>query len=205
MTLKLTNGFNRISDADLRNRATQIVTAMTDNPHFPTPTPSVDAVREILDAYDDALDHCSEADRVKIAIKNQRRKTLENVLHTWGLFVLLNCDNDIAIAMSSGFNIAKTPSPAPPITKPVAPVLESGINPGDLVSKGKPERGALVYLHQYATEAEMQLDQWKSQPSSKSTTVLKNLVPGTKYYCRIAVVGRKDQLVFSDVVSRIAA
>lgn len=107
--------------------------------------------------------------------------------------------------MTSGFQVAKTPSPAPPIPKPLAPVLEAGINPGDMIRKGKREAQALIYLHQYATEAELAQNHWQSQPCSKSTCVITNLVPGIRYFCRIVIVGRKEQIVYSDVVSRVAA
>ena len=114
-------------------------------------------------------------------------------------------NGDIAVALSSGYSIGKTPSPAPPLVKPEAPVLESGLNPGELISKGKPVAEAITYLHQYGTEAMVANNNWQSMPCSRSTCVLTNLTSGTKYFCRIAVVGRKEQLVYSDIVYRIAA
>ncbi len=205
MNLRLVNGFNQESDAGLSTRASQIVIAMTDNPNFTTPTPSVADVSEILGAYNTALGNCTEGDRQKIALKNQMRETLIEVLHVWGLYVVLNCGNDIAVALTSGFKVAKAPSPAPPLGKPSVPVIDFGINRGDMISKGKREAQALVYLHQYATEAEMQAGKWQTEHSSKSTAVISGLVPGTNYYYRIGIVGRKNQIVYSDVTSRIAA
>ncbi len=203
--LKLTNGFKQLSDPALGTRGSQIVTAMTDNPNFATPTPSVVDATAILAAYFSALDDCTDGDRQKVAVKNQAREVLIDTLHTWALFVLLNCKNDAAIAMTSGFKVAKVPSPAPPILKPLAPVLEPGINTGSIISKGKRDALALIYLHQYATEAEVTLGHWQSQPCSKSTCVLENLTPGVRYYCRLVIVGRKEQIVYSDIVIRVAA
>ena len=203
--LKLVNGFAQMADPVLGTRASQIVIAMTGNLNFATPTPSVVEVTEVLANYMSALSNCTDGDRQKIAVKNQVREQLITMLHLWGLYVMLNCDNDVAVAMTSGFQVAKTPSPAPPIPKPLAPVLEPGINTGEMISKSKRVAQALVYLHQYATEAEMTADHWQSQPCSKSTCTLQNLTPGIRYYCRLVIVGRKDQLVYSDVVSRVAA
>ena len=126
-------------------------------------------------------------------------------MQQWAYYVLLTADNDTVIAISSGYEISKNPEPTPPIEKPDAPKLESGLNPGELVSKGKPVTGAVSYLHQYATEVLMAADNWQSVACSKSTCLLTNLLPGIKYYCRIVVVGRKEQLVYSDIVTRIAA
>lgn len=202
--LKLKNGFNEMADDVLQTRAYQIVTAMTGNVNFPAPAPSVDDMNGIVAAFFEALSNCTEADRVKIAIKNQKRKAVIAALHTWSLYVLLVSGDDATIAMTSGFQVAKIPSPAPPLLKPAAPVLESGINTGELLSKNKAVAGAVSYLHQYGIESEMTQQLWKSVPSSKSNCLITDLVPGTKYYCRLAVVGRKDQLVYSDIVSRIA-
>jgi hypothetical protein len=119
--------------------------------------------------------------------------------------VLLTANGNEAVALSSGFQVVKKPTPTPPLAKPEAPVLQNGINPGELKFIGKPLPGAVSYLHQYATEAQMEQNNWQGVPCSKSSSILANLVPGTKYFCRIVAVGRKDQLAYSDIVSRIAA
>jgi|SRR5690242_2394323 hypothetical protein len=123
--------------------------------------------------------------------------------------------------LTSGFQIAKAPGPTPPLatdtsslevnktylllTKPATPSLQNGLNPGELISSVKAVAGAVSYLHQYATEAEMAQGKWNSVASSKSSCLLTALTSGTRYYCRIAAIGSKDQIVYSAVVDRIAA
>ena len=85
------------------------------------------------------------------------------------------------------------------------PALTRGINPGEIICVGKRLRGAISYLHQYATEDMLTQNNWQSIPSSKSTYVFTDLTVGNKYYCRIAAVGSKQQLVYSDVVNRVVA
>ena len=41
MILRITNGFDRLSDANLEVKANTIVTAMTGNTYFPTPNPDL--------------------------------------------------------------------------------------------------------------------------------------------------------------------
>ncbi|MGH2564476.1 MAG: hypothetical protein ACRDE5_08185, partial [Ginsengibacter sp.] len=162
MSLRLKNGFNPMPDATLETKSYQILTGMTDNPNFPTPVPSLTVIGGAVEDFFTALSNCAEGDRLKIAIKNQKRAALIDVLHQLAFYVLLTANGDEAIAMSSGFSIAKNPSPAPPIEKPVAPILESGINPGEMVSRGTALAGAVTYLHQYATDAMMAQDNWQS-------------------------------------------
>lgn len=194
-----------MSDDTLLTRAYQISTGMTNNPNFTTPIPSVVDVQTIVNEFFQAVNSCGDGDRVKIAIKNQKRQVLIDTLHSWALYVLLTSNNDVAVALSSNFDVAKTPAPAPPLEKPVAPALQGGLNPGEIVSKSPRLTGAVSYLHQYATEVAMAANNWQSIPYSKSTCVIAGLTPATKYYFRLAVVGRKGQLVYSDIVSRVAA
>jgi len=70
MALKLKNGFKQMADAELETRAYQIVTNMTGNPNFPAPVPTVVEMEQTVTAFFTALSNCSEADRLKIAIKN---------------------------------------------------------------------------------------------------------------------------------------
>jgi hypothetical protein len=178
---------------------------MTDNQKFPTPVPPVPAVQQMAKDFSDALNLSADGSRLNIALKNQKRAILVDALHQWSRYVLFTANGDVATAVTSGFQIAKTPSPAPPISKPETPTIEAGVNPGELMSSVKAVLGAVTYLHQYATEEEMAQGNWQSVPCSKSLCLLTGLASGTKYYCRIAVVGRKGQLVYSDVVARIAA
>lgn len=194
-----------MADPELETRTSQILFGMTKNSNFAKPIPTVEVAQEAADAFSAALGMCSEGDRLKIAIKNQKRKALLDVLHQWAFYVLLTANGNEAIAISSGFKIGKAPAPAPPLAKPEAPSLSSGIDPGEIVCAGKRLAGAISYLHQYATEAMLIENNWQAIPSSKCTCLITNLNSGEKYYFRIAALGSKEQLVYSDVVNRVAA
>ena len=109
------------------------------------------------------------------------------------------------IAISSGFSIGKQPVPAPPITKPGNLRVLQGDNPGVLVSKVAAVKNATSYMHEYATDAQMAQGNWQKIGCSRSSCMLVDLVSGTKYNVRVAAIGPKDQLVYSDIVARIAA
>jgi len=87
----------------------------------------------------------------------------------------------------------------------VTRAMENGPNPNELESKIKGVKGAVSYLYQYATDAMLAQDNWQSIPSSKTTCIITNLQPGVKYNLRVAAIGRRDQLMYSDTISRIVA
>lgn len=203
--LSLTNGFSQMSDSKLLTRSYQIIDAMTDNANFPAPVPSLEVVSHTIDEFFKAVNLSKDGDRLQIALKNQKREAVIFSLHQWSDYVLFTSNGDNAIAMSSGFSIGKSPSPAPPITRPENLRIVSGDNSGELFSKVNRVINGLIYLHQYATDEMVQQQNWQSVPSSKTSCIIANLQPGTKYNCRVAVLGAKGQMLYSDEISRIVA
>jgi hypothetical protein len=203
--LIITNGFDRMSDENLLVKANQIRAAMTANPAFTDPSPSLVTLEEAIEVFSTALDACRDGDRQKAAVKNQKKEQLVEVLHLLADFVVFKSEGDIVTATSSGFSVRKAAAPREPITAAQNVRLLQGPNSGELIGKASRVAGATSYVHQYATEAEMAQGKWNSMPSSRVTVRITNLQPGTLYYYRVAAVGPKDQLVYSVVISRIAA
>ena len=203
--LTITNGFAKMSDSNLVTKAQKVYTAMFENENFTSPEPSLQVLKALLAAFEEAIYDARDADRLKLAIKNQRRVELITGLHMLADYVLFKSNGNSVVALSSGFTISKEPSPTPPITKPQNLRVMQGVNPAELLSKINRVKGGVSYLHQYATDDMLAKDMWQSVPSSKTTCIIANLTPGTKYNCRVAVLGVKDQLLYSDIVTRIVA
>ena len=188
-----------MTDPQLSIRGSQIQSALTNNVNFPDPKPTLVQLQAALDAFDDALQKCKTGDRVEIAIKKQKKQQLIDLLHLLGDYVLFQSNGDKAVAISSGYRVAKSPSPRPPLQKPNFYTVENWINPGELLSKGARVPNAVSYNHQYATDENMAINSWTSVPSSKSSCVLTGLQSGVFYNCRMEVLGVKGQVVYSDI------
>ncbi len=205
MILKLRNGFSRMSDPTILTRAIQILSAMTENVHFPTPSPSLLEMEEILNAYSEALTHCKTRDSVKISLKNERKALLAEKLHMWSYYVLLTSNGSESKARSSGFTIVPVPGTRPPLEKPSSLVITNGINHGEIICTGKRVVGAASYIYEYATLEGMTTDAWNRIASTKTKQKINNLTRGVLYYCRMGAIGTNNQLVYSDITSRTAA
>ena len=116
-----------MSDALLETRSYQIVSSMKDNTNFTAPVPTVAQVEQMASDFFDALSLCADGSRLNIAIKNQKREVLINALHQWSRYVLFTSNDDVSVALTSGFQIAKASGPTPPLTKPETPSLQNGI------------------------------------------------------------------------------
>jgi hypothetical protein len=200
--LKITNGFNKLSDENLLGRAGQINIAFNGNGNFTTPSPTLAELQTALTDFEIALAKAKTGSELERAIKNDKRQELIDLLHALGNYVLFTVKGDRTKAVSSGFSIAKDPTPQPPISKPENLQVTEGQNAGELSIKFNRVHGARCYLVQYAEDT-TGTPIWQSQTSTTSKYILKQLESGKKYQVRIAVVGTNEQLAYSDPVWKI--
>ena len=71
--LRITNGFDKLTDAALETRANAILTAITGNPAFPTPTPTIAELQNVLNTYSNALAKAEQGSPLEKAVKNQKK------------------------------------------------------------------------------------------------------------------------------------
>jgi len=199
--LAITNGFDNLPDAGLETRSYQILTGVTDRPdYFPTPKPTLAEMGDFVGNFFDALNACKDGDRLKIAIKKQKREELINALHLWSAYVLAQAAGDSVIAQSSNFKLRKVASPRPPITNPENFSIVAGPNPFELKGKLNPVAGAKGYIFQYATDAMMAAGNWQGVPTTTAKCVIGGLESGVVYNCRVAAIGPRNQIMYSDIL-----
>lgn len=201
--LRINNGIDRLSDADLEVKANSIVSDMTGNADFPTPTPALAAVQTAIDAYTQALATAQSGSNYDKAVKNQKRSDLIDLLHSLSNYVLFTANGDELIAKSSGFSIARQSNPLPPITKAENLQLEDGANSGELVFTFDRVAGARSYVYQYAQDPVVNESAWQIQTGTSRKAVFSGLESQKKYLCRVIVIGSNGQQVTSDAVSRV--
>lgn len=198
---KININFDRYSDADFENKAAYILASMKNNPAFPTPIPTLVDVEAALTKFSADLTAAATLDRVAIAEKNKSRLELELLLGQLGLYVMFIANGDTAILTSSGYTLSKVPEPRY-ITNPGNVNLSNGITSGELVASVKAVAGANGYLYQVATEEPTDSTQWESNYSGRSKFTFTGLIPGKRYWIRVAVTGRDEQVAYSPVASQ---
>lgn len=202
MKNQVTNGFDRMSVSNLVMKCSFIISEMTTNiQYFPTPNPTLATVQASLDELQTASLAAENRDRVAIAYRNEKKDELVALLRKLGIYVNLMADGNRIIALSSGFDVAKEPLPAPPITYVEAPVIMQGTNAGELLSKVKTVTGAKTYQYLISTDSQLPLNKWTLQPSTYTKYLFKGLESAKRYYIRVAAVGVNNQTVYSEPTS----
>jgi hypothetical protein len=203
MLLRISNGFDKISDGDLLARANNIMGGMQGNAYFPTPTPTLATLQTAIDAFSDALTVALSGSNYDKAIKNQKKAEMIDLLHSLANYVLFIANGDPIIAQSSNFTIAKPPAPAPDVTQATNQLLEDVENSGDLVYSFDRVPGARSYIYQCTSDPVSDTAVWSSQTGTVRKVTFSNLEAGKRHWCRVVAIGINGQEVYSTPVSRI--
>lgn len=198
------NGFKRLSDAQLLLRSNSIVTAMTGNSNFATPTPTLAAVSAAITAFQTAAEAAAGGGTQLIAVRKEARQVLIDLLHLLANYVLFTAAGNEAIALSSGFTISKPGAVRPPIDAPAGVEVNLGKNRGELEVRCRSVAGARSYLHEMTPAPVTAESQWKVVPATAAKNLFTGLQSGQEYVFRIAAVGPRDQVVYSTNVTAMA-
>jgi dipeptidyl aminopeptidase/acylaminoacyl peptidase len=193
--------FKRLSDPKLLTQALDISASMAGNAYFPTPTPPLADVDDAIAAFQKALNDAANRDRSQVILKNRARVELISLLTALGNYVTFTSDGNSAMIGSTAFPTRKVPQPII-VTKPTVRV-ELGANSGELISIAEGVKKNRGYYHKYAPDPLTENSVWESFPSSSKKYTFIGLERAKIYWCRVAVVGSKGQLVFSDPVSKV--
>jgi hypothetical protein len=202
---RLKTDFSKLSDSDLEIKAQAVVSAMTDNPFFSTPVPSLITVSAAITSYSTALSKAQTRDKAEIANKNFMRTELEKTLGLLAGWVSFTAGGLENVLVSSGFDLAKTASNLPPIGVPDNFSVLNGVNEGEVVSSVDRVIGAKSYIHEYTADPLTPGSEWTQEFTTIRKRTIANLVPGQKYWFRVAAIGPRNQITYTNAQLRMVA
>lgn len=202
--LKINNGFEGMTDLDFLGKVRFIVDQMTANSaNFPTPDPTLASVTTLATEFETAINEAEAGGSYDKSVRDSKKEELIDTMHNLGNYVLFTAKGDRLIAESSGFTIAKNPTPQPPIEKPGGLVLTDGANAGELMLLFKRVMGSRSYMYQISLDPTDET-KWVTQHGTIRKNLFTGLESGKRYYVRVVALGTNSQVVYSDVVSRVA-
>ena len=204
MFLRATNGFESMSDAKLYQRSSFVISCITGNSNFEAPDPTLAELTAGLNDFKTGVDNSLTRDSNAILIKNEKRQALIDLLHLEIYYVLYKSRGSRPVAESSGFSFAKAKAPAPPMLKPQNLQVVNSDQSGQMDVSIDSVTGAVAYVYQCIADAALASGNWISTTCSQSKCTITGLTPGTLYHWRVAAVGTKGQILYSDTISRMA-
>jgi len=189
--------FSKFTDVNFLKKGEFIYSSLNGNPLYVTLALLLPILKTALEKYAIDLAAAATSDRVAVAQKNKSYSELLVVLKELGLAVMAEAKGDETMLVSSGFTLAKERE-ARYIYNPGNVILSNGITSGQMISMVKAVNGAKSYIHEISSSMPGEETTWVSTTSSSSKFVFENLIPGKQYWVRVAVVGSRNQIAYSN-------
>lgn len=176
------------TDAQLLVRTEVILSAMTDNAHYPTPTPPLAVIAAAKDAFASAAALALEGGKTATAAKNARRAELVLLVRQLAGYVQLTCQGELTVLISSGFPIQKPQrQPAGVLPPPGNLTVTQGPRKGELRAVTAPTKGAAIYSWRVSTATAPTV--WmQTANTTAARNIFSGLTPGVIYRVEASVV-----------------
>ena len=201
---KIKIGFSKLSVTNQVERSRKIQTNMTGNLNFPTPAPALLAVKAATDAVETAYNESRGKDKNKIQILKLRRAEMLVLIVQLAAYVQSASNGDKEIILSSGFDVIERGLPQPPVGQVMNVRLSDGNVSGKLKVAFDKTAGAKVYVIEICPDPLVEANWDAKGASTKTRFELINLTPGTKYWVRVAAIGKDGIGLWSYPAFKIA-
>ncbi len=194
---------NYDSDAQLITDVGAILTGMSGNTNYPTPSPTLAVIRTALGVFSDAVDAAAGGGVALTAVKNEKRAALVTLVRQLASYVQVTCNANLAVLLTSGFPPQKpTRSPIGELPAPANLTVMLGTHTGELDASATPVPGAAVYNWRVATAAQPGVVVQTDQTTAASTT-FSGLTPGVVYIVEANAVGSAGPSDWSNAISQM--
>ena len=191
---------NYDSDAQLIPDTGDILTGMTGNPHYLTPSPALAPVQTALDEFITSVSDAVNGGVTLTSIKKDKRVVLSALIRQLANYVQATCKGDMTVLLSGGFPIQKPQrSPVGVLPAPSGLTVTLGSRTGELNASATPITGAAIYNWRVTTAAQPGVVVQTAQTTAASNTFA-NLTPGMVYNVQANAVGSAGPSDWSDPV-----
>ena len=188
-------------------KARQIVTALTGNPGFTTPHPTLAQVTAGADdletAYSDAQTARQTA-QTKTSILRDKEDDLEKVLRQIAAYIESVGGDDESLILSAGVEVRSEASPSAAPSAPTSLTATDGDEEGEIDLTWDKVKGAKSYVIERSVDPPTATSWGHATVVLKSSATINGLTGGTRYWFRVASVLSTGQSGWSDPATKIA-
>lgn len=187
---KVKTDYTKLRDDELDDKANHVEQSLTANPGFPAIGPQLALLTTAKDEYTTALGEAKTRDKTKVAIKNQKRQALIDVLKATAEEVNDTVAGDVAKLVSSGLDLYKERTPVGTLAAPTEMEVTPGPEPGqakvEIKSAPHKEADYIVFFAQDPAPADD--DDWSQKFSTTRFVLITGLESGKKYWFKASYV-----------------
>lgn len=178
-----------------------IITLMTANANYTTPSPTLATVTTAVDQFESLVQEASNGDRIVIAARNAARASLLSLVRQLASYVQGQCKGNLAILVTSGFKAVKQKSTSVIPMVPTNPRLLPGPAAGTLLFRFGRGRNVSNFSIQVADDSEGPWTDWGL--SGKTRVLLEGLTPLRTKWARARANGAAGSSDWTEPTCRI--
>ena len=144
MQLRVSLAFARLPDKELDNFTLSVKNSLTGNAAYPTPPVTLANLETARADLEQKIADAASGGPPDTAAKNDSRANLLGMLRQIASYVQINCNNDMATLLSSGFQAMSTNRAQTPLDQPTSLVIENGAS-GQLIASVNPVKNTSLY------------------------------------------------------------
>lgn len=198
---RIVKNYKRKSDAGVLTFSQNVHSSTSESTLLPNPIPTMEVLGAAINLYSDMLTPSLNRGRMQVALKNDARHTLTELLDELANFVTLTANGNDTILISSGFDLSKIPGSVVINTPQV--LVTDGPNPGELNSTAKGAENGKGFVHQVTADPITDDSVWESVTTTRRSYTFKGLQKTKNYWVRVAAIGGNQQMKISKPVSRV--
>ncbi len=205
---RIADKLTRQSAEQLVTMAGAVITGLTNNPAFPTPTVDLKTLQASVDDLKAALAAQPHGGAAATAEKNNKREALIVLLRKLKHYVEDNCENDPAVLLTSGFQAASTNRSPSQLANPSILSVDPGNSTQLVLNVSRIARARCYEVRSAAVGAGNAPGPWQDAglfTASRSITIA-GLAPGSTYMFQVRAFGGSTGYTdWSNPVSRMCA
>lgn len=202
VNIKVVDTWSKQTPLGLLGQLNFLILQLTGNANFPTPVVTIATLQTLANEFTTLINEAETGDANKRNQRDDKAAEICAALLKLSKYVELESTSR-TMAESSGFTLAKDPAPTPPIQKPVGLQLFDGQNAGEILAKFNKVQGSRAYIYQISLDPADE-SKWVTMHGTVRQNLFTGLESDKRYYVRVAAIGIDGQVVYSDVVSRLA-
>ena len=184
----------------------QIVTALTNNPSFPSPHPPLANVTTAADELEKAYALVQSAKSevsTRVVTQDNAEGILDQLLTQLSAYVESIAGKDDTLITSAGMETkgSRTASTVP--TAPQGVSANAGEHEGEIILSWKPVANARSYIIESSLDPAAPTGWTQAGIATSATKAIGNLTSGKRYWFRIAAVGALGQSGWSEHATKV--
>lgn len=197
-----------LSIAEKLAKARQIVTALTGNTNFPTPSPALANITTAANELETAgaeTQAARQAAKEKTSIQNQKEDALDQLLTQLAAYVESVAGSNEQLILSAGMDMRASAvvSTAPP-AQPQGLTATAGDRDGEIDLSWDTVANAKSYIIEQSLDPVTPASWAHASVSTRSSQTMSGLTSGTRYWFRVAAVNINGESGWSDPAMKIA-